>query len=45
MHNLPEEDLFRSREDLLEEAYSRQEERIAYDTSQTETVPTRSAAG
>jgi uncharacterized protein (DUF488 family) len=45
MHNLPEEDMFRSREDLLAEAYSRQEERIAYDTSQTETVPTRSAAG
>lgn len=45
MHNLPEDDMFRSREDLLAEAYSRQEDRIAYDASQTETVPTRSAAG
>jgi uncharacterized protein (DUF488 family) len=45
MHNLPEEDMFRSREDLLAEAYSRQEERIAYDTSQAENIPTRSAAG
>jgi uncharacterized protein (DUF488 family) len=45
IHSLPEEDMFRSREDLLAEAYSRQEERIAYDTSPTETVPTRSAAG
>jgi uncharacterized protein (DUF488 family) len=45
MCNLPEEDMFRSREDLLAEAYSRQEERIAYDMSQTETLPTRGAAG
>ena len=33
MHNLPEDDMFRSREELLAEAYRRQEERIAYDTS------------
>jgi uncharacterized protein (DUF488 family) len=45
MHNLPEEEMFRSREDLLAEAYSRQAERIAYDTSQAEADPTRSAAG
>lgn len=44
MHNLPEEDMFRSREDLLAEAYSRQEERIAYDTNHTEAAPTRSTA-
>jgi uncharacterized protein (DUF488 family) len=45
MYNLPEEDMFRSREDFLAEAYSGQEERIAYDTSQTEAVPTKSVAG
>jgi uncharacterized protein (DUF488 family) len=45
IHNLPEEDMFRSREDLLAEAYSRQEERIAYDPSHVDAIPSRSAAG
>lgn len=30
LHDLPEEDLFHSREEFLDEAYRRQEERIAY---------------
>ena len=30
--NLPEDDMFRSREELLAEAYHRQEERIAYES-------------
>lgn len=33
MLNLPEHDMFRSREELLEDAYRRQEERIAYESS------------
>ena len=44
MHNLLEEDMFRSREDLLAEAYSRQEERIAYDAGRTEINPSVSQA-
>lgn len=45
MHNLPEEDMFRSREDLLAEAYSRQEDRIAYDSSHVDAAPAGRAAG
>ena len=45
IHNLPEEDMFHSREELLAEAYRRQEERIAYDPSHADAVPTRRAAG
>jgi hypothetical protein len=33
MLNVPEDDMFRSREELLAETYERQEERIAYDRS------------
>lgn len=33
MLNLPEHDMFRSREELLEDAYRRQEKRIAYESS------------
>lgn len=33
MFNLPEDDMFRSRDDLLVEAYERQGERIAFETS------------
>jgi uncharacterized protein (DUF488 family) len=33
MFNLPEDDMFRSREDLLVEAYERQGERIAFEAS------------
>jgi uncharacterized protein (DUF488 family) len=33
MLNLPEHDMFHSREELLADAYRRQEERIAYDSS------------
>ena len=32
--NLPEEDMFRSREELLADAYHRQEERIAYEVAE-----------
>jgi uncharacterized protein (DUF488 family) len=32
MLNLPEHDMYRSREELLADAYHRQEERIAYDS-------------
>lgn len=45
MHSLPEEDMFRSSEQLLAEAYRRQEERIAYDPSHADAVPSRSATG
>ena len=34
MLNLPEEDMFRSREELLADAYNRQEERIAYEVAE-----------
>jgi uncharacterized protein (DUF488 family) len=34
MHNLPEEDMFRSPEELLADAYRRQEERIAYEVAE-----------
>jgi uncharacterized protein (DUF488 family) len=43
IHNLPEDDMFRSREELLAESYSRQEERIAYDPSHADAI--RGAAG
>ncbi len=43
MHNLLEDDMFRSREELLADAYHRQEERIAYDTSHGDAL--RSVAG
>jgi uncharacterized protein (DUF488 family) len=39
MYNLPENDMFRSREELMAEAYDRQEQRIAYDFSQTTDAP------
>lgn len=45
MYNLSEEDLFRSREELLAEAYSRQEERIAYDSTSADAIPIGSVAG
>jgi uncharacterized protein (DUF488 family) len=32
--NLPEDDMFHSREELLDDAYRRQEERIAYETAE-----------
>jgi uncharacterized protein (DUF488 family) len=32
--NLPEDDMFRSREELMDDAYRRQEERIAYETAE-----------
>ena len=35
MFNLPEDDMFRSREELLADAYRRQEERTAYETVTT----------
>jgi uncharacterized protein (DUF488 family) len=38
MHNLPEEDMFRSRDELLAEAYRRQQERIAYETVAADAV-------
>ena len=40
--NLPEHDMFQSREELLAEAYRRQERRIAYDSG--EAVPADSSA-
>ena len=40
MLNLPEEDMFHSREELLTDAYNRQEERIAYEVAE----PVRSTA-
>lgn len=43
MLNVPEEDMFRSREELLAEAYERQEERIAYDMSHADAETTRGA--
>lgn len=46
--NLPERDMFRSREELLADAYRRQEERIAYDSSSAVAgsgFTTRTAAG
>lgn len=45
MYNLSEEDLFRSREELLAEAYSRQEERIAYDSTNADAIPTAGVVG
>jgi hypothetical protein len=38
MVNLPEEDMFHSREELLAEAYRRQEERIAYEAVAADTM-------
>ena len=44
--SLPDSDLFRSSEDVLADAYRVQERRIAYTTTEFETVlPPRSAAG
>jgi uncharacterized protein (DUF488 family) len=44
--NLPEEDLFHSREEFLDEAYRRQEERIAYVVAEaTNDAPAKGAAG
>lgn len=37
LHGLPQQDLFRGRDDLLEEAYERQERRIAYTRGDTAT--------
>ena len=45
MHNLSEQDMFHSPAELLTEAYCRQEERIAYDSSDADAVPTGSATG
>jgi uncharacterized protein (DUF488 family) len=38
MHNLPEEDMFRSSDELVAEAYGRQADRIAYDSSHADAV-------
>lgn len=44
--NLPEEDLFHSREEFLDEAYRLQEERIAYAAAEpANRAPVKSAAG
>jgi uncharacterized protein (DUF488 family) len=44
--NLPEVDLFHSREEFLDEAYRRQEERIAYAAAEaTNDAPVKGAAG
>jgi uncharacterized protein (DUF488 family) len=47
IHNLPEHDMFRSREELLADAYRRQEERIAYEvrTEATDGATAKGAAG
>ena|ERR1700733_13799712 len=46
MVNLPEEDMFRSREELLADAYRRQEERIAYEVAGTaDSAATKRVAG
>jgi len=37
LHGLPQQDLFRGRDELLEEAYERQERRIAYTRGETAT--------
>lgn len=44
MYNLPESDMFRSPDELIAEAYERQEQRIAYDLNQTAAVPIWSSA-
>ncbi len=47
IHSLPEHDMFRSREELLADAYRRQEERIAYEvrTEATDGATAKGAAG
>jgi uncharacterized protein (DUF488 family) len=48
IHNLPEHDMFRSSEDLVADAYRRQEERIAYASgpaASTDVAGLRGAAG
>lgn len=45
MVNLPEHDMFHSREELLVDAYRRQEERIAYEVGGTARTTMRGAAG
>jgi len=42
---LPEEDMFHSREELLDEVYGRQEARIAHDLSHADAVQAGSVAG
>jgi len=43
--NLPERDMFRSSEELLDDAYHRQEERIAYDSGSVDADEVRGVAG
>jgi len=43
--NLPEQDMFHSREELMADAYRRQEERIAYEIAETADARMKSAAG
>jgi uncharacterized protein (DUF488 family) len=45
MVNLPEHDMFHSREELLADAYRRQEERIAYEVAEPADVALKGAAG
>ncbi len=43
--NLPEQDMFHSREELMADAYRRQEERIAYEIAETADARMKGAAG
>jgi hypothetical protein len=43
--NLPEQDMFHSHEELMADAYRRQEERIAYEIAETADARMKGAAG